>query len=468
MVFSSIVFLFRFLPLFFVLYYLVPGRMKNVLLFFGSLIFYAWGEPVYVLLMLFSTIVDYTHGRLLERFRGKRRAGCILLSSVVINLALLCFFKYADFLIRTINTLSGSEFPLLNLPLPIGISFYTFQTMSYTIDVYRGEAKVQKNLLDFGVYVTMFPQLIAGPIVKYRDVEAGIHERSITLSGVSDGMKRFCIGLGKKVLLANQIGALWVLVSGRNLREISTLTAWAGIVAFAFQIYFDFSGYSDMAIGLGEMLGFHFPDNFNYPYISASVTEFWRRWHISLSSWLRDYVYIPLGGNRKGTFRTYLNNFLTMLIGGLWHGAAWKFVFWGAMHGAGLAVHKACKPVLARIPDNWLTIFLFWAITFIYVSLLWVFFRAASFEDSVLIIKNIFVDFQWTQFPQFFEARMIWCVMMLVLIVMHFVPQKWADAVGWLFVKLPWLLKLVLFVAVVQLVIEFMSEEVAPFIYFQF
>ena len=340
MVFSSIVFLFRFLPLFFVLYYLVPGRMKNVLLFFGSLIFYAWGEPVYVLLMLFSTIVDYTHGRLLERFRGKRRAGCILLSSVVINLALLCFFKYADFLIRTINTLSGSEFPLLNLPLPIGISFYTFQTMSYTIDVYRGEAKVQKNLLDFGVYVTMFPQLIAGPIVKYRDVEAGIHERSITLSGVSDGMKRFCIGLGKKVLLANQIGALWVLVSGRNLREISTLTAWAGIVAFAFQIYFDFSGYSDMAIGLGEMLGFHFPDNFNYPYISASVTEFWRRWHISLGSWFREYVYIPLGGNRKGLLRQPFNILIVWLLTGIWHGAGWNFMLWGLWFALALMLEK--------------------------------------------------------------------------------------------------------------------------------
>lgn len=300
MVFSSIVFLFRFLPLFFILYYLVPERMKNLLLFLGSLFFYAWGEPVYVLLMLFSTVADYIHGRLLGRLRGKRGARYVLLSSVLINLGILCFFKYADFLIQTVNGLLGADLPLLELPLPIGISFYTFQTMSYTIDVYRGEAKVQKNLLDFGVYVTMFPQLIAGPIVKYRDVEKEIRHRAIDLYSVSDGLKRFCIGLGKKVLLANQIGELWNQVSGMEMRDMSVMTAWLGILAFAFQIYFDFSGYSDMAIGLGRMLGFGFPENFNYPYVSTSVTEFWRRWHISLGSWFREYVYIPLGGNRKG------------------------------------------------------------------------------------------------------------------------------------------------------------------------
>ena len=284
MVFSSIVFLFRFLPLFFLLYYLVPERMKNLILFLGSLIFYAWGEPVYVLLMLFSTVVDYVHGRLLERLRGKRGAKLVLLSSVVINLGVLCFFKYADFLIGSVNAVLGTKVPLLSLGLPIGISFYTFQTMSYTIDVYRGQAKVQRNLLDFGVYVAMFPQLIAGPIVKYRDVEKSMHHRSITLPDVSEGLKRFCMGLGKKVLLANNIGELWAFVSAMDLRRISMLTAWLGIVAFGFQIYFDFSGYSDMAIGLGRMLGFRFPENFNYPYISASVTEFWRRWHISLGS----------------------------------------------------------------------------------------------------------------------------------------------------------------------------------------
>ncbi len=340
MVFSSVLFLFRFFPLFFLLYYLFPGRMKNVILFLGSLFFYAWGEPVYVLLMLFSTIVDYTHGRLLERFRGRKAAKGILLSSVVINLFVLCFFKYADFLVETVNVLTGSSLPLLHLPLPIGISFYTFQTMSYTIDVYRGEAKVQRNLLDFGVYVTMFPQLIAGPIVKYRDVERRLHQRNVDLLSISAGLKRFCIGMAKKVLLANQMGELWVLVSGMNSREVSATTAWLGIFAYAFQIYFDFSGYSDMAIGMGEMLGFSFPENFNYPYISASVTEFWRRWHISLGSWFREYVYIPLGGNRKGLLRQLLNILIVWMLTGIWHGAGWNFLLWGLWFALALMLEK--------------------------------------------------------------------------------------------------------------------------------
>lgn len=340
MVFSSVVFLFRFLPLFFILYYMVPGRMKNVVLFLGSLFFYAWGEPVYVLLMLFSTIVDYVHGRLLERFRDRRAARGILLSSVLINLSLLCFFKYADFLTGTVNSVLGADLTPPGLPLPIGISFYTFQTMSYTIDVYRGEARMQRNLLDFGVYVTMFPQLIAGPIVKYRDVEKRLHNRPVSLAMVSSGMKRFCIGLAKKVLLANQMGELWVLVSERNLGEISTLTAWLGIAAFGFQIYFDFSGYSDMAIGLGEMLGFSFPENFNYPYISRSVTEFWRRWHISLGSWFREYVYIPLGGNRKGRLRQLMNIVIVWMLTGIWHGAGWNFLLWGLWFALALVLEK--------------------------------------------------------------------------------------------------------------------------------
>ncbi len=341
MVFSSVVFLFRFLPLFFLLYYLVPERMKNVILFLGSLIFYAWGEPVYVLLMLFSTVVDYVHGRLLERLRGKRAARLVVLSSVLINLAVLCFFKYADFLIQSVNAVFGTKLPLFGLGLPIGISFYTFQTMSYTIDVYRGQAKMQRNLLDFGVYVTMFPQLIAGPIVKYRDVEESLHHRKITIFDVSEGLKRFCAGLGKKVLLANNIGELWAYVSGLDPRGMSMLTAWLGILGFGFQIYFDFSGYSDMAIGLGRMLGFRFPENFNYPYIASSVTEFWRRWHISLGSWFREYVYFPLGGNRKGLPRQLFNILVVWMLTGIWHGAGWNFLLWGLWFAFALMLEKA-------------------------------------------------------------------------------------------------------------------------------
>lgn len=351
MVFSSVMFLFRFLPIFLICYYVFPGRMKNFILFLGSLFFYAWGEPIYVLLMLFSTAVDYFHGRMIERYRCSGRARAFLVSSVIINLSLLCFFKYADFLVQTVNGLFGTAIPLLKLGLPIGISFYTFQTMSYTIDVYRGEAKVQKNLLDFGVFVTMFPQLIAGPIVKYRDVEERLHHRSVSIEAVSHGMRRFCTGLAKKVLLANNIGLLWNEISGLNFGGISALTAWIGVVAYAFQIYFDFSGYSDMAIGLGEMVGFSFPENFRYPYISASVTEFWRRWHISLGSWFREYVYIPLGGNRKGLPRQLVNIFIVWMLTGIWHGAGWNFLLWGLWFAFFLSLEKLfLGKLLAALP----------------------------------------------------------------------------------------------------------------------
>lgn len=352
MVFSSILFLFRFLPIFMFCYFLSPGRVKNLALFLGSLIFYAWGEPVYVVLMLFSTVSDYIHGRLIGTRRGTRAAKALLVSSLVINLMLLGFFKYADFLIQSVNVLAGTDFPQLNLGLPIGISFYTFQTMSYTIDVYRGEAKVQKSLLDFGVFVTMFPQLIAGPIVKYRQVEERLHDRRPDITAVSYGAKRFVTGLAKKVLLANNIGLLWSLIKDMDYGEMSVLTAWIGIGAFALQIYFDFSGYSDMAIGLGTVMGFEFPENFNYPYISKSVTEFWRRWHISLSSWFREYVYIPLGGNRKGIPRQLANIFIVWMLTGIWHGAGWNFVLWGIWFAFFLILEKLfIGRILSRLPQ---------------------------------------------------------------------------------------------------------------------
>lgn len=351
MVFSSILFLFRFLPFFFICYFAVPQRMKNFVLFLGSLIFYAWGEPVYVLLMLFSTVSDYIHGRLIDEFRGRKAAKGLLISSIIINLAVLCFFKYADFLIQTVNSVAGTAIPLFHLPLPIGISFYTFQTMSYTIDVYRGETKVQKNILDFGVFVTMFPQLIAGPIVKYRQVEPALHRRSVDMNQISYGAKRFVIGLAKKVLLANNLGVLWTDVSAMNYSELNVLTAWLGILGFAFQIYFDFSGYSDMAIGLGAILGFRFPENFNYPYISASITEFWRRWHISLGSWFREYVYIPLGGNRKGLLKQIRNIIIVWMLTGIWHGAGWNFLLWGLWFALLLTLEKLfLGKVLSLLP----------------------------------------------------------------------------------------------------------------------
>ena len=307
MVFSSVLFLFRFLPIFMICYFLVPRKMKNLVLFLGSLVFYAWGEPVYIFLMLFSTISDYVWGRLIEEYRGKDRSRIFLLCSIVINLFILGFFKYADFLMQTVNAVFGTSIPFLNLPLPIGISFYTFQTMSYVIDVYRGDTKAQRNILQFGVYVTMFPQLIAGPILKYHQVERYLQDRRTDLDAISYGAKRFVTGLAKKVLLANNLGLLWKQVTELGTDQMSVLMAWLGIAAFALQIYFDFSGYSDMAIGLGAVLGFHFPENFNYPYVATSVKNFWHRWHISLSTWFKEYVYIPLGGNRKGLPRQLFN-----------------------------------------------------------------------------------------------------------------------------------------------------------------
>jgi len=343
MVFSSILFMFRFLPVVLLLYFLAPKPIRNTILFIASLIFYAWGEPVYVVIMLFSTIVDYTHGRMVYKCKQKgemKKARCWVASSMVINLALLCFFKYADFIITNVNLIPGVEIPLLNLALPIGISFYTFQTMSYTVDIYRGDALPQKNIISFGAYVALFPQLIAGPIVAYNTVAEQLEGRKENLDDFAVGVMRFMTGVGKKVLLANNIGLLWDMISARSVGEVPVLMAWLGITAFAFQIYFDFSGYSDMAIGLGRMFGFKFLENFDYPYISRSITEFWRRWHMSLGSWFRSYVYIPLGGNRNGLGKQMRNIAIVWLLTGIWHGASWNFVLWGVYFGVFLILEK--------------------------------------------------------------------------------------------------------------------------------
>lgn len=343
MVFSSLLFLFRYLPVVLLLYYIVPRAYRNAILFFMSLIFYAWGEPVYILLMLFSTVVDYVNGRFVDYYikKGQRsKAKIFVILAVIINLSLLGFFKYTDFVIDIINKVAGGSLTPLSLALPIGISFYTFQTMSYTIDIYRGDATVQKNIISFGAYVTLFPQLIAGPIIQYNQVDKQLKSRRENVGQFAYGIQRFVIGLGKKVLLANNIGLLWDNINAMNIENVPILTAWIGILAFAFQIYFDFSGYSDMAIGLGHMFGFTFLENFNYPYISKSITEFWRRWHISLSSWFRDYVYIPLGGSRKGLGKQIRNIFIVWLLTGIWHGASMNFLYWGLYFAVLLMVEK--------------------------------------------------------------------------------------------------------------------------------
>ncbi len=340
MVFSSTIFLCVYLPLVLLGYYICPKKGKNLFLLIVSLIFYAWGEPKYVFLMIFSILINYVFGLLMDKHRAnKKRLKLLLVLSVVIDLGLLSVFKYTDFVITNLNSAFGAGFDLLNIALPIGISFYTFQAMSYTIDIYRDDVRVQRNLIDFGMYITMFPQLIAGPIVRYADVQDQLAERSVTTADFSEGIMRFVVGLGKKVLLANQMGAVWTDIYALG-GEVSALMAWTGAVAFTFQIYFDFSGYSDMAIGLGRMFGFKFPENFRYPYESVSITDFWRRWHITLSTWFKEYLYIPLGGNRRGLARQALNLLIVWSLTGFWHGAGWNFVMWGLYYFVILFIEK--------------------------------------------------------------------------------------------------------------------------------
>lgn len=342
MVFSSLLFMFKYLPVVLVVYYIAPVKWRNVWLFVVNLVFYAWGEPVYILLMMMSICINYFAGLLIERYRDERpRAKRVVICSIVINLALLGFFKYYDLFAETLSLIPGISIPVLGLSLPIGISFYTFQTMSYPIDLYRGDAEVQRNFISFGTFVALFPQLIAGPIVRYKDIAAQLGFRAGNIEQFSSGVRRFIVGLGKKVLLANNIGMLWDAYSAQAVSELTVIGSWLGIIAFSLQIYFDFSGYSDMAIGLGRMLGFEFLENFNYPYISKSVTEFWRRWHISLGTWFRDYVYIPLGGNRKGLVRQFLNIFVVWALTGFWHGANWTFLCWGIYYAIFLMLEKA-------------------------------------------------------------------------------------------------------------------------------
>lgn len=340
MVFSSTIFLCVYLPLVLLGYYICPKKGKNLFLLIVSLIFYAWGEPKYVFLMIFSILVNYVFGLLMDKHReNKKRLKLLLVISVIIDLGLLSVFKYTDFIITNINSVFGAGFDLLNIALPIGISFYTFQAMSYTIDVYRDDVRVQRNLIDFGMYITMFPQLIAGPIVRYSDIQDQLAERNVTTADFSEGIMRFVVGLGKKVLLANQMGAVWTQIYALG-GDISALMAWTGAAAYTFQIYFDFSGYSDMAIGLGRMFGFKFPENFRYPYESVSITDFWRRWHITLSTWFKEYLYIPLGGNRRGLARQALNLLIVWTLTGFWHGAGWNFVMWGLYYFAILFIEK--------------------------------------------------------------------------------------------------------------------------------
>jgi len=388
MIFSSIIFLCVFMPAVFIAYYLCPAKSRNLLLLLASLVFYAWGEPGYILVMVSSIIINYLAGRLVSTYKEKLmpvKAKAVFIISIILNICILFFFKYTGFFIQIINNTGFTKIPLIDIALPIGISFYTFQTMSYIADVYTGTTKAQKNLVNFAMYVSMFPQLIAGPVVRYGQVEEEIHLRKLSIEDTALGIQKFITGLGKKVIFANQAGALWKEISDVPASENSILLAWLGAIAYTFQIYFDFSGYSDMAASMWQMLGFTFPANFNYPYQSKSITEFWRRWHISLSTWFKEYVYIPLGGSRKGFARQALNLFIVWALTGLWHGAAWNFVIWGIYFFILLLIEKCfLLKFLEKIPKVLSHIY---ALFFIITG--WVIFACGDITRPVTYIKSL-------------------------------------------------------------------------------
>ncbi len=369
------------------IYYLSPRFLRNLVLLIGSFVFYAWGEPIYILIMIFSTVFDYVNGLLIEKYKNQKIVTkSIILLSMTVNLGILCFFKYYGFIIANINVIFNLSMKSTHLPLPIGISFYTFQTISYVIDVYRGEVCAQKNIISFGTYVAMFPQLVAGPIVRYKDIIKELSNRKENIRLFGEGIQLFIIGLSKKVLLANNIGILWNSIKGVSPHEISVFSAWTGIIAFTFQIYFDFSGYSDMAIGLGKIFGFHLTKNFNYPYTSKSVTEFWRRWHISLGTWFREYLYIPLGGNRVGRGTQYKNLLIVWFLTGLWHGASWNFIIWGLYFGMFGTIEKIFLLRCLENRSSWIR----HIYTMMVVTIGWVFFEFESMYLAIDFIKTMF------------------------------------------------------------------------------
>ena len=466
MVFSSYLFIFFFLPLALLGYYAAPKKLRHLTLTIFSYIFYGWANPWFCLLMLFNTSVDYTNGRLMQAYPARKKLFVTL--SIVCDLAILGFFKYFNFGLDNYNaTMAALGIPeaqylgFFRVVLPLGISFYTFQSMSYVIDVYRGDAKVVTNFIDYACYVSMFPQLVAGPIIRFQDVADQLRERTLTWEKFARGTAFFMLGMAKKVLLANPCGK--IADTTFNTGDLSCFDAWYGAVAYAFQIYFDFSGYSDMAIGLGLMLGFVFAKNFDSPYRSKSITEFWRRWHLSLSTWLRDYLYIPLGGNRKGSVRTYINLALVMLLGGLWHGASWNFLIWGGIHGGYLAFERAQgkESIYHKLPALLQVL-----ITFFIVLIAWVFFRADTLPDAWQYLKCMFGGATPGQgeavrgliYNPYYVVNFI-----LAGVTIWALPQTWDFTRRLTWPKIAWCI-LLFFVSLVALT----TQSYNPFIYFIF
>lgn len=469
MIFSSGLFWFLFI-LFLPIYAFLKNRRWQMLVFVVafSLYFYYKSSGWFFLLLVCTSLLDWILSRVLVKLDSKGAKKTCVAVSIVTSLSILGYFKYANFFLWNWNQMVEGNFQPLDIILPVGISFYTFQSISYIVDVYKGRVAPTRTWIEYMFFLSFFPALVAGPIVRADYFLPQVKQNNRPkCDEIYLGFWMIILGIIKKAIIADYISQYNDLIFSSP-TGYSGFESLMGVIGYTMQIYCDFSGYSDMAIGIALIMGFKLCPNFDFPYKSKNLTEFWRRWHISLSSWLRDYLYIPLGGNRKGTIRTYVNNFLTMLIGGLWHGAAWKFVFWGAMHGVGLAVHKATKPLLDKIPNNYPVKVLSWTVTIVYVSLLWVFFRAASWTDSWLIIKNIFTNFSVTHIVPFLEVRYVWCVMMAIIIFSHAMPRRWYEKMGEIFVSSNWIIKMLIFIVVVQFVVQFMSEDVAPFIYFQF
>lgn len=473
MIFSSLEFLCVFLPVVFALYCLLPSiKVKNALLIVASLLFYAYGEPVYVLLMIASSFMNYGMARLIAK--GEKRKKIFLVLAVALNLGILAVFKYADFAVDTVNGLLSTNIPLPGITLPIGISFFTFQALSYVIDVYWDRVEVQKNYFNILLYISFFPQLIAGPIVKYRDINEAIENRVMNADEIAKGLRRFICGLGKKVLIANTAGLVADHVFTAAHSKVNFVVAWIGAIAYLMQIYYDFSGYSDMAIGLGHMFGFHFKENFQYPYGADSIQEFWRRWHISLSTWFKEYLYIPLGGNRKGTARTCINRIIVFFFTGLWHGANWTFVIWGLWHGMFLLFETYC-PIVKKVPKVIARIY-----TLLVVCVGFVMFRADTLTEGLFMIKQMFTGFSMDPASMSFAVQQLtpWFVVMLAAGIIGAAPiRKLVDHIRenvqpevlagkWKTVQI------VLYVASAVLLIWCMirlsGSTYNPFIYFRF
>lgn len=459
-----------------------------------SFFFYYKSSGIYLFILVITTITDFSFAYFLHLAKKKGWRIFWMIMGVIPSLALLAYFKYTNFIMFNFSLIVQNNFAPLDIFLPIGISFYTFQSVSYVLDVYWKKLEPTKNILDYAFFLSFFPQLVAGPIVKAHHFLPQLkQERKVTKEALYSGIWLIMIGLFKKAVIADYIAQYNDLIFAAP-NTYSGFENLMAIYGYTLQIYLDFSGYSDMAIGLGRIMGFDLGVNFNFPYQAQNITDFWRRWHISLSTWLKTYIYIPLGGNRKGKVRQYINLMLTMLIGGLWHGANWKFVFWGALHGIGLAVHKASKKFLGKLPDNFAVKFFAWFFTFHFVIFLWIFFRATDIEQSTteiqivdgietevvvnetidaftvswMMVRNVFTDFNPKLALHFIDVRLTWVIFVLIGFLMHTIPNKWHEKLIEYYVKSPYILKLILFIITVQLVIQFQNEDVQPFIYFQF